>query len=159
MKKIKLILDLDGVMITTPSWKQDVMHSDGYSDFNKSCVVNLNKLLEVSDFEIWLSSSRRTHKTLVEFNTIFKNRGINKEITGFIPIGKNRFEEISYFINFSKLPSENKFSIIDYSTIPDYLIIDDDKTLNVMTDRLILTDSMLGFNNDKLQEALETIKK
>jgi len=64
MKIITLILDLDGVLITTPSWKADNIHSDGYSDFNKDCVINLNKLLLVENFEIWLSSMRRTTKNI-----------------------------------------------------------------------------------------------
>ncbi len=80
-----LILDLDGVLITNPPWKADRIHSDGYSEFNESCVENLNRLLTLAEFDIWLSSTRRTVKTLTEFNLIFKNRGIKKDIIGFIP--------------------------------------------------------------------------
>jgi len=52
MRRITLILDLDGVLITTPIWKADEIDSDGYSKFNMNCVQNLNKLLIQSDFEI-----------------------------------------------------------------------------------------------------------
>ncbi|MFS4457526.1 HAD domain-containing protein [Maribacter sp. 2304DJ31-5] len=146
-----LILDLDGVLITNPSWKADQIGSDGYSKFNESCVENLNRLLTLAEFDIWLSSTRRTVKTLTEFNLIFKNRGINKKIVGFLPEYsdcKNRKEEIQKFI------TEFKAS--------DFLIIDDDKSLNGLEngikESLILTELTKGFNSEKLKEATEKIK-
>ena len=64
-----LLLDIDGVLITTPPWKQDVIHNDGYSEFNETNVANLNKLLsKIDNVEIWLSSTRRLKKRLAEFN-------------------------------------------------------------------------------------------
>lgn len=146
-----LILDLDGVLITNPSWKADRIDSDGYSEFNKSCVENLNRLLTLVEFDIWLSSTRRTVKTLTEFNLIFKNRGIKKEIIGFLPEYANcinRKEEILKFI------AEFKVS--------NFLIIDDDKSLNGLEsetkEKLILTELMKGFNLERLNEATEKIK-
>ncbi|WP_397362273.1 HAD domain-containing protein [Olleya sp. R77988] len=145
-----LILDLDGVLITNPSWKADRIHSDGYSEFNKSCVENLNRLLTLAEFDIWLSSTRRTVKTLNEFNLIFKNRGIKKDIVGFLPEYtdcRNRKEEILKFI------TEFQAS--------DFLIIDDDKSLNGLEsgikESLILTELTKGLNSEKLKEAIEKI--
>ena len=152
MEITTLILDLDGVLITTPSWKADDIHSDGYSDFNQSCVVNLNKLLLVEKFEIWLSSTRRTVKTLKEFNKIFSNRNINNPIKGFLPVyssAKNRKEEIELFITQEK--------------IKKYLIIDDDKSLNGLENdiksKLIITEFMKGFNNEKYLQATQLLSK
>lgn len=146
-----MILDLDGVLITNPSWKADRIHSDGYSKFNESCVENLNRLLTLAEFDIWLSSTRRTVKTLTEFNLIFKNRGIKKEIVGFLPEYadcKNRKEEVLKFIT-------------EFNT-SDFLIIDDDKSLNGLEngikENLILTELTKGFNSEKLKEATEKIK-
>ncbi|WP_299889999.1 HAD domain-containing protein [uncultured Lacinutrix sp.] len=145
-----MILDLDGVLITNPSWKADQIHSDGYSEFNKSCVENFNQLLSLSDFDIWLSSTRRTVKTLAEFNVIFENRGIKNDIVGFLPEYvncKNRKEEILKFI------AEFKIS--------NFLIIDDDKSLNGLNneikENLILTELTKGFNSEKLKEASQKI--
>ncbi len=147
-----LILDLDGVLITTPIWKADKIDSDGYSEFNMNCVDNLNKLLQQSDFEIWLSSTRRTVKTLSEFNRIFENRNIKSHIKGFLPEYhecKNRKDEIIRFIE------ESKFS--------DFLIIDDDKSLNgldeIHKEKLILTELQKGFDMEKLELAIKKIKK
>ena len=147
-----MVLDLDGVLITNPSWKADRIASDGYSEFNESCIENLNRLLTFAEFDIWLSSTRRTVKTLTEFNLIFKNRGINKEIVGFLPEYadcKNRNEEVQKFI------AEFKPS--------DFLIIDDDKSLNGLEsgikEKLILTELTKGFNSEKLKEAVTKINK
>lgn len=147
-----LILDLDGVLITTPIWKADEIDSDGYSKFNMNCVDNLNKLLSQSDFEIWLSSTRRTVKTLAEFNAIFKNRNIEKEIKGFLPAYqecKTRKDEITRFIEEFK--------------ISNFLIIDDDKSLNGLNENhkknLILTELQKGFDTEKFELAIEKIKK
>jgi hypothetical protein len=150
MKTTTLILDLDGVLITTPSWKADDMHADGYSDFNKNCVDNLNKLLLIENFEIWLSSTRRTKKTLKEFNQIFNNRNVRNEIKGFLPIyssAKNRKEEIELFIS-----QEN---------ITNYIIIDDDKSLNGLENeiksKLIITELMKGFNQEKYAKTTQLL--
>jgi len=144
VKKTLLILDLDGVLITTPPWKPNEIHQDGYSDFNVESVKNLNELLQFANFEIWLSSTRRTVKSLQEFNQIFKNRNIEGEIMGFLPIHKHRLsrrEEIDYFI--------------EQNQLLDYLIIDDDKSLNALVDKskLVLTELLIGFNYEKLIEA------
>lgn len=146
-----LILDLDGVLITTPTWKSDTIHADAYSDFNKICVSNLNELLSSNRFNIWLSSTRRTKKSLAEFNAIFRNRNIRQDILGFIPVYencKNRKEEVERFI------LENDLT--------DFLIIDDDKSLKSMKqefqNRLVSTDLTIGFNKDKLNEAILLLK-
>jgi len=152
LNKIILILDLDGVLITTPPWKADQLDSDGYSKFNQSCIDNLNELLSKGSFEIWLSSTRRTMKTLEEFNAIFTNRRIKEPIKGFLPEFsdcKNRQEEILRFLD--------KFEPVNY------LIIDDDKSLNGLEDkikeRLVLTELLKGFNQEQLKLAIEKIKK
>lgn len=149
---ITLILDLDGVLITTPLWKADEIDSDGYSKFNKNCVTNLNKFLSKWEFEIWLSSTRRTVKTLTEFNQIFRNRNIKTQISGFLPEYndcKTRKDEILRFIE------EHKIS--------NFLIIDDDKSLNGLEEKyegkLILTELQKGFDIEKFELAIEKIKR
>ena len=152
MKNTILILDLDGVLITNPSWKSDEIDSDGYSKFNGKCVDNLNQLLSLSKFEIWLSSTRRTMKTLEEFNLIFENRNIKEKIQGFLPEYKeceNRREEVEMFIE-------------DFC-ISNFLIIDDDKSLNGLSinykKKLISTELQKGFDYEKLMRAIELIQK
>lgn len=132
-------------------WRADEIDLDGYSKFNQSCVDNLNSLLSLANFDIWLSSTRRTVKSLDEFNVIFTNRNIKEPIRGFLPkyrSCKNRKEEILKFLD--EFEPEN------------YLIIDDDKSLNgletVIKEKLVLTELMKGFNQEQLQLATEKIQ-
>ena len=105
----------------------------------------LNKILSVVKFEIWLSSSRRAGKSIREFNTIFENRGLNGQISGYLPITekKSRKEEVQNFIQKRGLS--------------DYLIIDDDKSLNDLPlnlrKRTILTEYMKGFDDESYSQA------
>ncbi|MDH7448308.1 HAD domain-containing protein [Aquimarina sp. 2201CG14-23] len=152
MTKPVLILDLDGVLITTPMWKADEIDSDGYSKFNEDCITNLNKLLSKWEFEIWLSSTRRTIKTLAEFNQIFRNRNIKTPISGFLPEYndcKTRKDEILRFIEEYK--------------ISNFLMIDDDKSLNGLEEKykekLILTELQKGFDLENLELAIEKVKR
>lgn len=151
MNQLILILDLDGVLITTPSWKPDLIAPDGYSDFNKNCVIQLNQLLSAYQFEIWLSSSRRKGQSKEFLNTIFSNRGIFTPITGFLPIHsdkKSRKEEIEFFLQEKQ--------------VSNFLILDDDKSLNGLEEsirsNLVLTSYLKGFDKEKFREALDKLK-
>ena len=118
-----IILDLDGVLITSPSWESDNLHEDGYSDFNLNCVNNLNKIIKDTGYDIVLSSSRRLKVDIYKMNEYFRNRGVSKEIIAYIPDYNvdderklNRREEIEIFLE-TYQPK-------------NYLILDDDKSLS-----------------------------
>ena len=143
-----LILDLDGVLITNSLWQPDEIDSDGYSKFDENCVTNLNLLLNEYNFEIWLSSARRTAKTLEEFNLIFKARNILEPIRGFLPVYpecSTRKDEIETFIK--------------ESNTSNFLIIDDDKSLHKIDlkykNNLVLTELYKGFDKECLRLAIE----
>lgn len=147
-----ILLDLDGVLITTPPWKPDEMHEDGYSDFNPLCVSNFNILLEKATADIWLTSSRRWTKTLIEFQEIFKNRKVIKSPVGRIPDGtggRSRLSEINAFL--------------DHEPYQHYMIIDDDNSLQSLTPsrktHWIKTNPLIGFNNECLLSSIEIISK
>ncbi len=150
MTKFVLILDLDGVLITTPLWKAGEIDSDGYSKFNEDCIANFNKLLAHGDFEICLSSSRRTKKTRSEFDQIFKNRNINCSISGFMP----EYEDC-------RTRKDELMRLITDRRIADFLILDDDKSLNGLEEKykekLVLTELHKGFDHESLEIALQKI--
>lgn len=147
---LTIILDLDGVLITTPNWKPDEIDTDGYSKFNENCITHLNKLLDSWTCEIFLSSSRRTSKSIHDFNQIFEHRKITNPIKEFIPIYKN-----------CKNRKEELLQFIKDRNISNFLILDDDKSLNDLPsnhkNRLVLTELHKGFNNDKLIEAMKKL--
>tara|TARA_B100001769_G_scaffold215300_1_gene174915 strand:- start:19 stop:486 length:468 start_codon:yes stop_codon:yes gene_type:complete len=150
MEIVNLILDLDGVLITTPPWKPDEIMEDNYSKFNEECVKNLNSLLSLFPTSIWLSSTRRLNKTLEEFNQIFQTRKIKNSIEGFLPNNadlKTRKQEVESFIK--------------QNNLKNYLIIDDDKSLNELDSKikkqLVQTTFLQGFNKEKLEESIKKL--
>lgn len=149
-KPIKILLDLDGVLITNPAWKPDEMASDGYSKFNEKCVRHFNIFIEqVELYEIWLSSSRRAVMSLREFNTIFVNRGVKASITGFTPFhgSISRRTEIETFA--------------EGLNEKELLIIDDDSSLQDLPQRLkerwIATNLFQGFTAKSMEHALNLL--
>lgn len=146
MPRLTIILDLDGVLITTLPTQPEVLHADGYTDFNKDCVANFNALMSMTDAEVWLISMRRKTKTLAEMQAIFANRGIVAPLVGMVPVyaeGMKRNHETVRFIREQNLEQ--------------YLIIDDNRVLRqlprVMKNRLVQTNYAQGFNEEALQEA------
>ncbi len=131
MKKLDniILLDLDGVLITTVPWESDKMHEDGYSDFNPICVTNLNRIIKDTGYDIVLSSARRTGVERIVMNGYFRNRGVDKLIKDYVPDYNikgekrlNRREEIERFLE--EHQPEN------------YLIIDDDKSLSEASEEI-----------------------
>lgn len=114
-----ILLDLDGVLITTAPWEPDKMHEDGYSDFNPICVTNLNRIIKDTGYDIILSSARRVDIQIDKMNEYFEARGVIKLIKDYVPIYKeasNRREEIEMFL--------------EEHNPNNYLILDDDKSLS-----------------------------
>lgn len=142
---MKIIIDLDGVLIITPPWKSDELLEDGYSVFNQNAIDNLKQILS-DDTELWLISSRRKKKSLQEMQEIFRWRGLS--LHGLVPdYGElKRCQELKLFIE------ENK--------INNFLIIDDDASLEGSTykHRWVRTSSLIGLSEEKLNECKEKIK-
>ena len=42
-----VLLDIDGVLVTTPPWKSVELLSDGFMKFNETAVKNLNLLVQL----------------------------------------------------------------------------------------------------------------
>lgn len=150
MKNV-ILLDLDGVVIITPPWRQGEFGDDNFSLFDNSIVDNLNELFYEVDAEAWLISDRRKGYTLEQLNTFFKNRGIIKELSGLVSVYENgitRLEEMKRFL--------------EEKQIENFLIIDDDASLQDMAEEqksfLVKTSPLIGFNQEKLNEAKNKIK-
>lgn len=150
-RSIKILLDLDGVLITNPAWKADELAEDGYSAFNKHCVGQLNRFLaQIESFELWLSSTRRTAMSLSDFNKVFKSRELIAPVKGYTPVleaGTSRRGEVE---SFAKTLS-----------IDQLLIIDDDTSLHdlpkALKARWIPVNPFLGFTEECIQKGWEIL--
>lgn len=131
-----ILLDLDGVLITTKPWESDVILEDGFAQFNDKSVAKLNEYLESTGYDIVLTSSRRYTTEIDRMNEFFKARGIKGQIIQYLPLYDldlrySRYDEVMRFI--MKHRPEH------------YLVIDDDKSLAKLgNDKWIKTDPMIG---------------
>jgi hypothetical protein len=144
-----ILLDLDGVMITTPPWEVYEPLHDGFLDFNTSASQELNYILKNSKANILLISSHRVNFTHAEWFFIFKRRGID----GFKKL------EI--------LPSEPSDKIkaveewIYNNSNTNYVIIDDDKRFfnlpKEIRERVVSTSFSMGLTKKDSLQALDVL--
>lgn len=142
-----ILLDFDGVMVKNQPWKKIELHEDGFYNFDESAIQNLKWIIQETNCDITLTTSHKTKYTNKEWCDIFKKRGINTNIKQ-VEEKENRKEEILNWIKYNK--SLN------------YVILDDDKTLNELNeikDKFILIESGLGLTNEKAKETIKILKR
>lgn len=148
-----ILLDIDGVMVAGNSWKKPEFLSDGFPAFSKNATFALQKLISETKADILLTTSHKSNYSIDEWKNIFNLRGIEtRNIYRLLENKKHlsRKEEIINWINTS-------------NNLPDFVIIDDDKSLNSLPkfikNKLIQTNSSLGLTIDLINEFLEIIAK
>lgn len=131
-----ILLDLDGVMITTKPWESDFILADDFAEFNPRAIAKLNQLLKETGYDIVLTSARRYVHDIDQMNEFFKTRGIEGQIIDYLPLYDvnlrySRFDEVMRFLQKHR-PN-------------NYLMIDDDKSMSKFGfEKLIQTDPMIG---------------
>lgn len=147
-----IFLDIDGVMVPAKSWESPPMLRDGFYKFSERAVRVLQHFI-TDDTTVMLTTSHKSRFTTNEWKKIFSERGIkvnkmrklNHNVASF-----NRKEEILNWINVHGVPN-------------DFIILDDDKSLNALPaflrERLILTSSTVGLTDLHAYEINSKIKK
>src|ERR1035437_8550867 len=81
-EKRYLFLDLDDVMVTTRQHFAKKLHPKYMTaPFDSKCVKVLNEIIEKTNPLIILSSDWKLHFNFIQLNEIFKENGVNSEIT------------------------------------------------------------------------------
>ena len=148
-----LLLDIDGVLETSPSWKQPEFLEDKFYKFNENSRKNFIEVINKINPELILTTTHRINYNLTEWNKIFELRGINVSKISKInnakkatDIKKRNVEIEEWFLN---------------NRTAEFLILDDDKILNELTDNLknrwIQIDPMLGITESIRDQILERI--
>lgn len=151
---MKILLDIDGVMIPARPWQTYELGSDGFGMFNKMAVINLNQIItSCRNPEIILTTSHKHSFTLKQWQDIFSNRGV-------LPTQISRLDSNSSVMS-------RKDEILNWclkNPIDNFIVIDDDKGLNSMDsvfkeDHLILTNPTIGLNKIATEDAILKIEK
>ena len=145
-----LFLDIDGVMVPTKGWKSPEILSDGFAAFSKMSIYVLQQLI-FDDTTVILTTSHKANYSLQEWKHIFSNRNITIANLICLPANANnlsRKEEVEHWFNLNNV-HEN------------FIIIDDDKSLNDMPDflktHLIQTSPMIGLTLTHLETAMSML--
>lgn len=141
---MKFFLDIDGVMVHANPHRQVELEEDGFYKFNSLAVQILSSVIRKTQDELILSTSHRHRYDIEKWKEIFESRGIQAK---FISI-----------IEFDHLPKVTRKSEIQHWIFQNHyesdevVIIDDDKSLNdlpnYLKERLVLTNSYVGLNNE-----------
>ena len=137
---------------STP-WKTVENLSDGFYKFSPKAVVGLQDIISGTKASIVLTTSHKNRFTPKEWKIIFNNRGIDVSSVTKLQTRKiypNRKEEILTWCKRHK-------------DVKDFVIIDDDKSLNglprELKDKLILTNSSVGLTQSDALQAIKMLKK
>ena len=147
-----ILLDIDGVMVTAKSWKKPEILDDGFFAFPIVATNALQKIISETSADILLTTSHKSKYTIQEWKSIFKLRGIDVKNVYRLPENisfLSRKDEIMKWVN-TNLDS------------PDFIIIDDDKSLNSLPsfvkNKLIQTSALIGLTDNLAIEAIELLK-
>lgn len=134
-------LDIDGVMVPAKGWKRPEFLNDGFPAFSNKASRTLQGLISEDD-TIMLTTSHKAKFSMEEWKNIFRNRGICVEKINALPENLNnisRKEEIVQWFNKNNVDE-------------DFVIIDDDKSLNDLPDflkeYLIQTSPYIGLTEE-----------
>lgn len=140
-----ILLDIDGVLVPAKAWKNPELLSDGFPAFDEKACKVLQQLLSDGD-TIVLTSSHKSNYSIEEWKQIFRKRGISTEnITRLEENVENlsRKDEIVHWLNTGAVKE-------------DFIIIDDDKSLNALPTalkrKLVLTSPYVGLTQQHLEE-------
>ena len=150
-----ILLDIVGVLVTTPSWRKVKLHADGFMKFNENASNNLARTLEETRASIVLTTTYKITYFVDEWAELLKTRDINSPsiskindatIIGYIA---SRAIEISGWVE--KHGFEERF-----------VIIDDDLAINGLSPevkiRCVLTKPLIGLDTDATENALAILR-
>ena len=146
-----ILLDIDGVMVVGNSWKRPEILEDGFPNFTTKAVFALNHIIDETGAQIILTTSHKSTYSINVWQNIFQKRGIMVSTMSKL---NDNFELIS-----------RKDEILNWITQnpknADFIIIDDDKSLNglpsTIKNKLIQTQSSVGLTKELALEALKMI--
>lgn len=150
---MKILLDIDGVMIPARPWQAYQMGSDGFGMFNISSVKYLNDIIfSAENPEIILTTSHKHSFTINQWSSIFSSRGVTKTKISRLETDSMEIPRIEEIRSWYLKNKHEKF-----------IVIDDDKGLNAFDNNfkdnyVVLTSPTIGLNKFSTDEALNKIE-
>jgi HAD domain in Swiss Army Knife RNA repair proteins len=146
---VYILLDIDGVMVPLSGWKATELMTDGFSAFSAKSVISLNNILKRTHATIVLTTSHRNRFSVNEWTQLFATRGIIAKIQKCNAADfDTRIDLVLDWINSSQ-------------EVKDFVIIDDDKSLNdlplYLMNRVVQTSGLIGLTEDLANIAIDKL--
>ncbi|RSK36330.1 HAD domain-containing protein [Hymenobacter metallilatus] len=73
---MKILLDIDGVLVTTPIWRKAEVLADGFLKFDENASKNLADIISATNSSIVLTTTHRINFSLEQWYLLFEARGV-----------------------------------------------------------------------------------
>ena len=153
---MKILLDIDGVLVTTPIWRTSELLADGFLKFNERAVNNLVYIISETAASVVLTTTHRINFSLDEWYSLFEARGIAiKSIS--------KINEKKSIDSLGKRSDEIQVWVDQFGETENYVIIDDDLSINSLPEliksRWVMTKPMIGLNKEAADKALDILQR
>jgi hypothetical protein len=151
-----ILLDLDGVLITTPSWRAVATEPDGFFQFNARATANLAAILAETHAAVVLTTSHRINYSLAEWNVFFRTRGL-------FPSAISKVNDLTTLPPSGSRASEIAAWVAAQGERTNYVVLDDDLSLHglpaALKRRCVITKPLLGLDADATQRVLHILRE
>ena len=138
-----IFLDIDGVMVPATGWKIPELLDDGFPAFNRKATSALQSLIS-GDTTVMLTSTHKSNYSVRKWKHIFLKRGVAIRKLRCLPNNLNNLSRKDEIVNWFNVHPVNG----------DFLIIDDDRSLNdlpkSLKQNLIQPSPYIGLTEENL---------
>lgn len=151
-----ILLDIDGVLVTTPSWRTPELLSDGFLKFNERAAKNLAQIIEETQAAIVLTTTHRINYSISEWKGLLQARGI-------YPTSISKLNDIGGLNDMADRATEIKEWVEKQKGSEKFVIIDDDLSINSLPPyikaRCVQTKPLIGLDDEATARALEVLRE
>jgi hypothetical protein len=151
---VVVLLDIDGVLVTTPPWRAVESEADGFMKFNSSAAKNLARIFDETQAAVVLTSTHRINYSIEEWKAILNARGI-------VPSSIAKINDLAALDLMPARGLEIEAWVSKGGHKENYVILDDDLSINGLSDeiksRFVQTSPLIGLNEEATLKALAVL--
>lgn len=152
---MKILLDIDGVLVTTPPWRVPEILTDGFMKFNERAAFNLQRIIIETNATIVLTTTHRISYSVDTWKGIFRVRGIS--VNTILKLNKRETLE-----EMPNRATEIKEWVDSYGEGKKFVVIDDDLSIHGLSakikERCVITKPLIGLDCEATLNVLNILK-
>jgi len=149
-----VLLDIDGVLVTTPAWQATEHLPDGFLKFNEKAANNLAKIIDSTNAAVVLTTTHRINYSVDKWRELLETRGI-------FPSSVAKLNDLTMLSDMGDRAREIKEWVDKENNDRNFVIIDDDLSINGLpssiTEKFVLTKPMIGLDEEATLQAIKIL--